>query len=64
MIKAKYIELKNGQIMNQPDLEVSTGAQTGFLIVKHSGKLFYMNKDIVASFEVDEKPRKSLVSFD
>lgn len=57
MIKpVKYIELKNGQIMQQPDLEIDIPLEEetirGFLLVKHSGKRFHMNKDIIASIEM------------
>lgn len=64
----KYIELKNGQLMQQPDLEIDISAKgsapDGFVLVKHSGKQFYMNKDQIASIEVIEQPPKPLYSFE
>lgn len=52
----KYIELKNGQIMKQPDLEIDIPQEDetikGFLMVKHSGRWYYMNKDVIASIEM------------
>lgn len=52
----KYIELKNGQIMKQPDLEIDIPLEDetikGFLVVKHSDRRFYMNKDMIASIEM------------
>lgn len=66
--KVKSIELKNGQIMSQPDLEIDISAKgsasDGFLLVKHSGKLFYMNKDTVAGFEVIEQAPEPYISFE
>lgn len=54
--QVKYIELKNGQIMNQPDLEIYIPIEEetikGFLVVKHSGRRFHMNKDMIASIEM------------
>lgn len=54
----KYIELKNGQIMNQPDLEIDIPLEgetiRGFLLVKHSGRRIYMNKDQIAGIEITQ----------
>ncbi|MCG2730904.1 MAG: hypothetical protein L6276_11615 [Acetobacterium sp.] len=52
----KYIELKNGQIMSQPDLEIDIPLEDetirGFLLVKHSGRRIYMNKDMISGIEM------------
>lgn len=52
----KSIELKNGQIMKQPDLEIDIPLEEetirGFLLVKHSGRRIYMNKDIISGIEM------------
>lgn len=57
MIKpVSFIELKNGQVMRQDDLVIDIPLEDetikGFLVVKHSGRRFYMNKDIIASIEM------------
>ncbi|MBC3804579.1 hypothetical protein GH808_09065 [Acetobacterium fimetarium] len=66
----KYIELKNGQLMQQPDLEIDIDIPLedetirGFLLVKYSGRRLYMNKDQIASIEVIEQVKKPRYSFD
>lgn len=53
------IELKNGYTLAQSDLCIDIGNEEnlsedieGFLIVTHSGRVFYVNKDMIADIEV------------
>lgn len=52
----KHIELKNGQIMKQQDLEIDIPLEDetfrGFLLVKYSGKRIYINKDAISGIEM------------
>lgn len=52
----KCIELKNGQIMSQPDLEIGIPLEEetikGFLLMKRNGKRISINKDQIASVEM------------
>lgn len=61
--KAKRIEFRNGQILERPDIEISS-AFDGFLMVKHSGKRFYINKAVISTIEVVEQAKPPRYSFE
>lgn len=64
--RVKYIELKNGQTMKQPDLCIGKppAILDGFLLVSYSGKQVYLNKDQISGIEMVEQTSEPIYSFD
>lgn len=62
----KYIELKNGQLMQQPDLCIGKppAILDGFLLVSYSGKQIYLNKDQISGIEMVEQQQEPRYSFE
>lgn len=62
----KYIELKNGQIMKQPDLCIDKplAILDGFLLVSYGGKQIYLNKDQISGIEMVEQQQEPIYSFE